>query len=124
MHASRCESAQGGAHYLQNTLGLDSGVNIFEVSLPFDGSSSKSSGSVTRPYLADYDRAASVVLHEPSTNDRFACCNLVPNLPTLPDTWSATIEANIKQPAANISYTMLRKAGVISSSIHLIGGAL
>lgn len=105
IHAQRCESNDGGPHYLYDSLGEDSGDNIFEVSLPFDGSSSKSAGNVTRPWLADYERAASVVLHEPSGN-RFACCNLVPNLPGLPDTWSATIEANFKQPAANVSYTM------------------
>ena len=109
VHTERCEAAsQGGPHYLYNPLGLDSGVNVFEVTLPFDGASSKSTGNVTRPYLARYDQAASIVLHLPS-GARFACCNLVPNLPGLPDTWSAVIEANIKQPASNVSYTMLRK---------------
>lgn len=108
VHSKRCESQQGGPHYLNNSLGLDSGDNIFAVTLPFDGVSSKSAGNVIREWLADYDRAASVVLHEPD-GTRFACCNMVPNLPSLPDTWSATIEANIKQPAADVSYSMLRK---------------
>lgn len=107
-HAMSCEVDNGGPHYLNDVTGLDSGDNILQISLQFDASTSKATGTVTRPWLTDYERAGSVVLHD-SSGVRFACCNLVPNLPSLPDTWSATIEANFQQPDSNISYTMLRK---------------
>jgi hypothetical protein len=112
IHASRCDESSGGTHYLQNTNGLDLGDNIFEV--VFDakqyGDDILGSGNVTREYLADYDRAASVVVHIPG-GTRALCCNLAPALPKLPDTWSATIEANINNfdAGSNLSYTMLRK---------------
>ena len=112
IHASRCDVSSGGIHYLQNTNGLDLGDNIFEV--VFDakqyGDDILGSGNVTREYLADYDRAASVVVHIPG-GTRALCCNLAPALPKLPDTWSATIEANINNfdAGSNLSYTMLRK---------------
>jgi len=112
IHASRCDVSSGGDHYLQNTNGLDLGDNIFEV--VFDakqyGDDILGSGNVTREYLADYDRAASVVVHIPG-GTRALCCNLAPALPKLPDTWSATIEANINNfdAGSNLSYTMLRK---------------
>ncbi len=112
IHASRCDVSSGGTHYLQNTNGLDLGDNIFEV--VFDakqyGDDILGSGNVTREYLADYDRAASVVVHIPG-GTRALCCNLAPALPKLPDTWSATIEANINNfdAGSNLSYTMLRK---------------
>ena len=112
IHASRCDVSSGGTHYLQNTNGLDLGDNIFEV--VFDakqyGDDILGSGNVTREYLADYDRAASVVVHIPG-GARALCCNLAPALPKLPDTWSATIEANINNfdAGSNLSYTMLRK---------------
>ena len=112
IHASRCDVSSGGTHYLQNTNGLDLGDNIFEV--VFDakqyGDDILGSGNVTRQYLADYDRAASVVVHIPG-GTRALCCNLAPALPKLPDTWSATIEANINNfdAGSNLSYTMLRK---------------
>ena len=112
IHASRCDVSSGGINYLQNTNGLDLGDNIFEV--VFDakqyGDDILGSGNVTREYLADYDRAASVVVHIPG-GTRALCCNLAPALPKLPDTWSATIEANINNfdAGSNLSYTMLRK---------------
>ena len=112
IHASRCDVSSGGTHYLQNTNGLDLGDNIFEV--VFDakqyGDDILGSGNVTREYLADYDRAASVVVHIPG-GARALCCNLAPALPKLPDTWSATIEANINNfdAGSNLSYTMLQK---------------
>lgn len=112
IHASRCDVSSGGTHYLQNTNGLDLGDNIFEV--VFDakqyGDDILGSGNVTREYLADYDRAASVVVQIPG-GTRALCCNLAPALPKLPDTWSATIEANINNfdAGSNLSYTMLRK---------------
>lgn len=116
VHSQRCDVNKGGPHYMKDPSGPDSGTNIFEVSLPFAaGARRQSSGSVIRPYLADYDKGASVVLHD-ANGERFACCNLVPNLPTLPDSWSATIEANIVhdkskdlKSSANVSYSMLRK---------------
>ena len=112
IHASRCDVSSGGAHYLQNQNGLDGGENIFEV--VFDakrsGDEIMGTGNVTREFLADYDRAASVVVHI-ADGTRILCCNLAPALPKLPDTWSATIEANINNfdAGSNLSYTMLRK---------------
>mmetsp|Transcript_6708 Transcript_6708/g.17169 ORF Transcript_6708/g.17169 Transcript_6708/m.17169 type:complete len:488 (+) Transcript_6708:44-1507(+) len=108
VHSQRCEISQGGPHLMNDMKGLDSGTNILEVLLLFDGGTFKSTGSVQQEWLADYDQAASVVLHDPN-GVRIACCNMVPTVPLLPDTWSATIEANFQQPAANISYTMIRK---------------
>ena len=112
IHASRCDVSSGGTHYLQNQNGLDGGENIFEV--VFDakrsGDEIMGRGNVTREFLADYDRAASVVVHI-ADGTRILCCNLAPALPKLPDTWSATIEANINNfdAGSNLSYTMLRK---------------
>ena len=97
---------------MQNQNGLDGGENIFEV--VFDakrsGDEIMGTGNVTREFLADYDRAASVVVHI-ADGTRILCCNLAPALPKLPDTWSATIEANINNfdAGSNLSYTMLRK---------------
>jgi hypothetical protein len=104
LHAERCSAAPpGGAHYLQNASGLDDslsatalagsaqGSNTFSVRVRGNGTS-----SATQPWLTDYDRALSVVLHEgaptagyaPSAaGSRAACCDLTPNLPDLPDTW-------------------------------------
>ncbi len=112
IHASRCDVSSGGTHYLQNQNGLDGGENIFEV--VFDakrsGDEIMGTGNVTREFLADYDRAASVVVHI-ADGTRILCCNLAPALPKLPDTWSATIEANINNfdAGSNLSYTILRK---------------
>ena len=112
IHASRCDVSSGGAHYLQNQNGLDGGENIFEV--VFDakrsGDEIMGTGNATREFLADYDRAAPVVVHI-ADGTRILCCNLAPALPKLPDTWSATIEANINNfdAGSNLSYTMLRK---------------
>ena len=58
----------------------------------------------------DYERAASVVVHAPD-GSRIACCNLEPHLPNLPESWSATIEANINHEGEGleaVSYSMLR----------------
>lgn len=51
-------------------------------------------GVSVRSWLVDYDRALSIVLHNAS-GARIACGDLIPNMPALPDVWSATIEANI-----------------------------
>ena len=97
---------------MQNQNGLDGGENIFEV--VFDakrsGDEIMGTGNATREFLADYDRAASVVVHI-ADGTRILCCNLAPALPKLPDTWSATIEANINNfdAGSNLSYTILRK---------------
>ena len=75
--------------------------------------------SIIRTWITDYDRATSIVLHEPEATSngfspvssikgaKFACCNLQPKLPDLPDQWSATIEANFIGDGK--SYSMLRK---------------
>ena len=124
LHASRCSVLPpGGAHYLQNTslpddalappvaAGSSQGTNTMSLRV----SPANVSSSATQPWLVDYDRALSVVLHEPSAaagysptaaGARFACCNLAPNLPDFPTTWSATIEANFGKGRA---YTMTRQ---------------
>ena len=123
IHAARCSANAGGAHYRQDPSGPDSGDNIVEVedmiwpdgvdAAGSSSSSAKKSFAATRDYLVDYDLAASVVIHSSDTGARIACCDMTPNLPDLPDAWSATIEANIFHEAAvgagaNVSYTMLR----------------
>ena len=124
LHASRCSVLPpGGPHYLQDPTGQDDslippiapgtrqGVNTMSLRV----SPVNVSSSATQPWLVDYDRALSVVLHEPSATAafsptaagaRFACCNLVPNLPDMPPAWSATIEANFAAPKG---YTMTRQ---------------
>jgi len=123
LHAARCSaSPAGGEHYRQNlTLPDDSlavpppagsgqGSNTFGVRVPPSGMA-----SAVQPMLVDYDRGLSVVLHEgaalrgyaPVTaGARAACCDLVPNLPDLPETYSVTIEANFGLSKA---YTMVRQ---------------
>lgn len=122
LHAGRCSATPpGGPHYLQNVKGADDalqppaaatgqGANTFSVRVR-NGVSS----SAVQPFLVDYDRALSVVLHEgaatsgyePSAvGSRAACCDLVPNLPDLPETWSATIELNF---GLDKSYTAVRQ---------------
>ena len=125
LHASRCSVLPpGGPHYLQNTsLGDDAlippiapgtrqGLNTMSLRV----SPVSVSNSATQPWLVDYDRALSVVVHEPSTSAaysptamgaRFACCNLIPNLPDMPPEWSASIEANFQ--GVNKAYTMNRQ---------------
>jgi hypothetical protein len=111
IHASRCETNQGGSHFLQDVAGIDGGDNIFLVEHSFSGGvPSPTASNVTRDYLVDYERAESVVVHAPD-GTRLACCNLAPNLPTLPNTWSAVIEANINHEGDglnSLSYSMLR----------------
>lgn len=78
-----------------------------------------SQGVSVRSWLVDYDRALSVVIHGAS-GTRLLCGDLVPNMPTLPDVWSALIEANFGKK----QYTMLsreyyhRQAGFVSSEQH------
>lgn len=92
VHASRCTAVPpGGSHYLYNASGLDDamvdtgsltpayGTNTLSVVL----SATRSARSTVQPWLVDYDRALSVVLHD--TAGRIACANLVPTLPNLPD---------------------------------------
>lgn len=110
IHTSRCDVNNGGGHYLYDPTGPDAGDNIFETQLDFPVGYDISHASVERTFLADYDATASVVLHD-TNGARIGCCNLVPNLPILPDTWSATIEANIYHEGVgleNVSYSMLR----------------
>jgi hypothetical protein len=126
VHEDSCEVNKGNPkpplYYKYNSLEPSSGSNILEIPLPFDGATdgtpNVAEGSVTRAWLADYDRTGSVVLYEP-LGAPFACCDLVPNLPNLPDTWSATIEANFVQNASQISYTMLRKEWYHKASNNL-----
>ena len=111
IHASRCQTNKGGLHYMYDVAGIDGGENIFLVEHNFPGGvPSPTDANATREYLMDYERAASVVVHAPD-GTRIACCNLVPNLPTLPDIWSAVIEANINHEGEGVdavSYSMLR----------------
>ena len=111
LHASRCDINSGGSHFLHDVTGTDSGDNIVLVEHDFPGGvPSPTDANVTRDYLVDYDRAASVVVHAPD-GTRIGCCNLVPHLPTLPNTWSAVIEANINHEGESldsVSYSMLR----------------
>ena len=111
IHASRCEINSGGSHFLHDVTGTDSGDNIVLVEHDFSGGvPSPTVANVTRGYLLDYERAASVVVHAPDGTP-VGCCNLVPRLPTLPDTWSAVIEANINHEGEglnSLSYSMLR----------------
>jgi hypothetical protein len=122
IHASSCAASQGGPHYLQNTTlpddtlpvpppaGSGQGSNTFSVRVPSTGQA-----SATQPFLVDYDRAMSVVLHEGaavagyspvSSGSRIGCADLVPTLPDLPQTYSMTIEANF---GLSKGYTLVRK---------------
>jgi hypothetical protein len=123
VHAGRCAaSPPGGPHYLQSLGGLDDALDAAAPAGTPQGNNTlsvrvRSGGaqfSATQPFLADYDRALSLVLHEgaasfgyapAATGARAACCDLVPNLPDMPDTWSATIECNF----AEKGYTMVRQ---------------
>ena len=122
LHAGRCSDAvPGGAHYLQSLGGVDDALDASAPPTAVQGSNtfslrvrSGAAASATQPWLVDYDRALSVILHEgpPATGyapgaagARAACCDLVPLLPDLPPEWSATVEANIGDKA----YTMVRQ---------------
>ena len=64
LHASRCDINSGGSHFLHDVTGTDSGDNIVLVEHDFPGGvPSPTDANVTRDYLVDYDRAASVVVH-------------------------------------------------------------
>ena len=112
VHSSRCNAVPpGGGHYLYNASGPDDamvdtgsqtpayGVNTLSVVL-----SARGVKSTQQPWLANYDQALSVVIHDPY--GRIACANLVPNLPSLPPAYSVTIEANFGLSKA---YTMVVK---------------
>lgn len=124
VHASSCSGSlpPGGPHYLFNAslpddtlpvpppAGTGQGVNTFSVRVPASGLA-----SATQPFLVDYDRALSVVLHEGAAvagyapllaGSRIGCADLVPTLPDLPQTYSMTIEANFGLSKA---YTMVRQ---------------
>ena len=122
LHAGRCSDAvPGGAHYLQNVLGADDTLDATASATAAQGSNTMSlrvrsgtAASATQPWLVDYDRALSVVLHEgpasagyapAAAGSRAACCDLVPLLPDLPAEWSAVVEINIGDKA----YTMVRQ---------------
>ncbi len=123
LHAGRCSaSPAGGAHYLQNRSGVDDALSSPPPSGTAQGSNTFSvrvrsgvANAATQPFLVDYDRALSVVLHEggastgyapAAAGSRAACCDLVPNLPDLPDDWSATIECNF---GGDKAYTLVRQ---------------
>ena len=122
IHASSCATSSGGPHYLQNTTlpddtlpvpppaGSGQGSNTFSLRVPSTGQA-----SATQPFLVDYDRALSVVLHEGaavagyspvSPGSRIGCADLVPTLPDLPQSYSMTIEANFGLSKA---YTLVRQ---------------
>lgn len=141
LRAAVCSATPpGGSIYLQK-------LNQSDDSLPYASKFRRPNGtavntisliwpnfaSSTVPWLVDYDRALSVVLVEANETDgyspssaggRFACCNLIPNLPTLPETYSATVEANFGLSKA---YTLVhteyrskaRNAVTIVSHTHL-----
>ena len=108
IHSYPCiASPPGGPHYLQDPTQADdapAGQNTFSLNLTA-GPAGALSASAWRPYVVDYDRAMSVVVHDPASLARLACVDLTPILPLLPNVWSATIEANI----ADKSYTSVRK---------------
>jgi hypothetical protein len=100
LHTARCDSTPpGGSHYLLNSSLPDDAAST---SSPAQGNNTFSlilrsfTGGVVsavQPWLVDFDKVLSAVLHD-STGTRQACCNLVPRLPNLPSTYSVTIEAN------------------------------
>eukprot|EP00899_Mesostigma_viride_P022109 jgi/Mesvir1/3082/Mv26185-RA.1 len=112
VHASSCDSGTlpGGDHYKQNasiTTEVVDNELWFTLTVGADG---RASASVDRGWFADYDKTMSVVIHDSSDvtgstlegrnslrggHNRIACCDLVPPLPSLPDSWSVSIEANI-----------------------------
>jgi hypothetical protein len=132
LHAGRCSaSPPGGGHYLQDPAGVDDALSAPLPAGSAQGSNTFSvrvrSGvsSAVQPFLTDYDRTLSVVLHEgaavagyapTAVGSRAACCDLVPNLPDLPETWSATIECNFGLSKA---YTMIRQE-FFSSSMNKV----
>lgn len=110
-----------GPHYLQNASLPDdapSGQNTMTVLLNSTNATGLWGASV-RSWLVDYDRALSVVVHNAS-GARILCGDLAPNMPSLPDVWTALIEANI----AAKGYTTVsrdyyhRQAGLSSSEQH------
>ena len=123
IHAGPCSgSPPGGGHYLQNTsladdtlpvpppAGQGQGSNPFSLRIPSTGFASAS-----QPFLVDYDRALSVVLHEgaavsgyapKSPGSRIGCADLTPTLPDLPHSYSMTIEANF---GLTKQYTLVRQ---------------
>lgn len=122
LHAGRCgDAVPGGAHYLQSPDGGDDALDASAPSTAAQGRNTMSlrlrsgtAAAATQPWLVDYDRALSVVLHEGpavtgyapgAVGSRAACCDLVPLLPDLPPEWSATVEANI----GDKGYTMVRQ---------------
>jgi len=75
--------------------------------------------TVRGDWLASVDRVQSVVLSfiKSTPGDHFqsggkmialGCCGLIPQMPTLPDNWAATIEANFLLPEENKMYTINR----------------
>ena len=116
VHASRCSSVPpGGDHYLHNASLPDDampatwstvpayGTNTLSALLSFRNAS-YGTMSTGQAWLANFDGALSVVVHDPA--GRIACTNLVPALPDLPEEYSVTVEANFGFSKA---YTMVLK---------------
>ena len=116
VHASRCSAVPpGGGHYLYNASLPDDAMAATWSTVPTYGSNTLSAllafrnatfgaTSSLQPWLANFDAALSVVIHDPA--GRIACINLVPTLPNLPAEYSVTMEANFGFGKA---YTMVLK---------------
>mmetsp|Transcript_46590 Transcript_46590/g.149626 ORF Transcript_46590/g.149626 Transcript_46590/m.149626 type:complete len:388 (+) Transcript_46590:1322-2485(+) len=116
VHADPCEGTFGGPHYVHNQCleetcpsPEETPENIITVDVALSdgegGAGAAGVGTAERPWVADFDAARSVVLHNPETGAKFACCDLVPPFPELPADWTATIEAAI----TNKGYTYTRR---------------
>lgn len=119
VYRGRCGAASPLLHYESLAYKEDGSPNLdpsaptspsrtMEWSLPLLTNQKALQGSLEVDGLMDYEDAQSVVVVLDDANTSI-CCNLEPILPSLPNEFSAVIEANFEKPGRGESYTMIRK---------------